>query len=91
MAEATDSRERIERPVYPTALGASSLKTITLLGSDLAERRPRPAATTRTHRGSGWPAPFIFSISERLPLGTQFVSSTNVAQLRQEGQRAGTC
>ncbi|WP_433370628.1 hypothetical protein [Streptosporangium sp. CA-115845] len=28
--------ERIDRPGYPTALGASSLKTITLLGHDLA-------------------------------------------------------
>ena len=27
----------IERPVYPTALGASSLRTITLLGTDLAQ------------------------------------------------------
>ena len=29
--------ELIERPVYPTALGASSLEKITLLGQDLAE------------------------------------------------------
>src|SRR4029079_6265203 len=31
------ANERIERPVYPTALGASSLHRITLLGHDLAE------------------------------------------------------
>jgi citrate synthase len=30
-------RPRIDRPEYPTALGASDLKTITLLGQDLAE------------------------------------------------------
>ncbi|MFI9574980.1 citryl-CoA lyase [Microbispora rosea] len=33
----SDRPEMIERPSYPTALGASSLKSITLLGSDLAE------------------------------------------------------
>ncbi|MEV4298162.1 citryl-CoA lyase [Microbispora rosea] len=33
----SDQPEMIERPSYPTALGASSLKSITLLGSDLAE------------------------------------------------------
>ncbi|MFJ4622429.1 citryl-CoA lyase [Streptomyces sp. NPDC088812] len=37
MVDETDVRELIERPVYPTALGASSLKTITLLGADLAQ------------------------------------------------------
>jgi citrate synthase len=31
-----DAPEQIDRPVYPTALGASSRDTITLLGSDLA-------------------------------------------------------
>jgi citrate synthase len=36
VAEIADARELIERPEYPTALGASSLKSITLLGSDLA-------------------------------------------------------
>ncbi|MBX6383725.1 MAG: citryl-CoA lyase [Microbispora sp.] len=33
----SDRPEMIERPSYPTALGASSLKSITLLGCDLAE------------------------------------------------------
>ncbi|MFI7630394.1 citryl-CoA lyase [Microbispora rosea] len=33
----SDRPEMIERPSYPTALGASSLKSITLLGSDLAQ------------------------------------------------------
>ncbi|WP_239514185.1 citryl-CoA lyase [Streptosporangium sp. 'caverna'] len=37
MAEQTERPERIDRPEYPTALGASSLKKITLLGHDLAE------------------------------------------------------
>jgi len=32
----TDAPERIDRPAYPTALGASSRHAITLLGSDLA-------------------------------------------------------
>ena len=35
MAEATAPPELIERPSYPTALGASSLRSITLLGHDL--------------------------------------------------------
>ncbi|WP_259405023.1 citryl-CoA lyase [Microbispora sp. H10830] len=33
----SDGPEMIERPSYPTALGASSLRSITLLGRDLAE------------------------------------------------------
>ncbi|WP_182905923.1 citryl-CoA lyase [Microbispora sp. H13382] len=33
----SDRPEMIERPSYPTALGASSLRSITLLGCDLAE------------------------------------------------------
>ncbi|MEU9884023.1 citryl-CoA lyase [Sphaerisporangium sp. NPDC051011] len=37
MAEQANRPERIDRPEYPTALGASSLKSITLLGHDLAE------------------------------------------------------
>jgi citrate synthase len=32
-----DAYELVERPVYPTALGASSLRSISLLGEDLAE------------------------------------------------------
>jgi citrate synthase len=32
-----DASELVERPVYPTALGASSLRSISLLGEDLAE------------------------------------------------------
>lgn len=37
MSEQPGAPERIERPVYPTALGAASLHRITLLGQDLAE------------------------------------------------------
>jgi citrate synthase len=37
MTEKNEVRDLVERPVYPTALGASSLRTITLLGTDLAE------------------------------------------------------
>jgi citrate synthase len=36
VADAGESREQIDRPVYPTALGASTRDTITLLGHDLA-------------------------------------------------------
>ena len=35
--DTSDKRDLIERPAYPTALGASSLEKITLLGHDLAE------------------------------------------------------
>ncbi|MFC7640817.1 citryl-CoA lyase [Streptosporangium lutulentum] len=37
MTEQTENPERIDRPEYPTALGASSLESITLLGHDLAD------------------------------------------------------
>ena len=37
MAEAIDDRNLIERPEYPTALGASSRHAITLLGQNLAD------------------------------------------------------
>ena len=33
----SEARETVERPVYPTALGASSLRDITLLVHNLAE------------------------------------------------------
>ena len=36
MTDAAERPDLIERPTYPTALGASSLRTITLLGTDLA-------------------------------------------------------
>ena len=43
-----------EQPTYPTALGASSRDTITLLGQDLAARRHGHASASASWR-SGWP------------------------------------